>query len=55
MINVECGCMRQGLKRQLPFMKNITKANCKERPKEAPLRFLLLLFFMNGTISGKPV
>jgi len=35
--------------------KRHTKAWQKERPEEAPLWQLLLLFFAGGTTSGKPV
>jgi hypothetical protein len=32
-----------------------TKTGRKERPTEAPLRLLVLLFFYGKSISGKPV
>jgi hypothetical protein len=32
-----------------------TKACKKERPTEAPFLQLVLLFFVSGTMSGKPV
>jgi len=38
-----------------PDNEKYTKPKGKERPTEAPLPFKVLLFFIIGTISGKPV
>ncbi len=47
--------VQQGLKRIASGNEKRTKASRKERPEEAPLRMLLLLFFIAGTMSEKPV
>ncbi len=49
------GELRQGLKRIAPDGEKYTKPKGKERPTEAPLPFKVLLFFIIGTMSGKPV
>jgi len=48
-------CLRQGLKRIAPDSEKYTKPKGKERQAEAPLPFMVLLFFIIGTMSGKPV